>query len=50
MNLPIEAHGVYTQDEHGVLAIRYSKFLPSTEKTNSFHMDANSKEIVIHLV
>ena len=50
MNLPIEAHGVCTQDEHGVLAVRYSKFLPSTEKTNSFHMDANSNEIVVHLV
>ena len=50
MNLPIEAHGVCTQDEHGVLAVKYSKFLPSTEKTNSFHIDANSNEIIVHLV
>ena len=50
MNLPIEAHGVCTQDEHGVLAVRYLKFLPSTEKTNSFHMNVNSNEIVVHLV
>ena len=50
MNLPIEAHGVCTQDEQGLLAVRYLKFLPSTKKTNSFHIDANSNEIIVHLV
>ena len=50
MNLPIEAHGVCTQDEHGVLAVRYSKFNSSNEKTNSFQIDTNTNEIVVHLV
>ena len=50
MKLPIEAHGVCTQDEQGVLAVRYSKFNPSNEKTNSFQIDSSSNQIVVHLV
>ena len=53
MKLPIEAHGIVKQDEHGLLSVRYTKFEASAENKNYFRLDdksLGSKKIITHLV
>ena len=53
MKLPIEAHGVVKQDEHGLLSVRYTKFEASAENKNFFTLDdksLGSTKIITHLV
>ena len=52
MKLPIEAHGTATQDEHGLLSVRYENFLTSKSQKNNFELEsteAKSTKIVTHL-
>ena len=53
MKLPIEAHGVVKQDEHGLLSVRYTKFEASAENKNCFTLgdkSLGSTKIITHLV
>ena len=53
MKLPIEAHGIVKQDEHGLLSVRYTKFEASAENKNCFTLDdksLGSTKIITHLV
>tara|TARA_A200000113_G_scaffold223072_1_gene237899 strand:- start:37 stop:918 length:882 start_codon:yes stop_codon:yes gene_type:complete len=53
MKLPIEAHGIVKQDEHGLLSVRYTKFEASAENKNCFRLDdksLGSTKIITHLV
>ena len=48
MKLPIEAKGIPSLDEKGLLSIRYQSFKQSNNATNEFILDENS--ITTHLV
>ena len=53
MKLPIEAHGIVKQDEHGLLSVRYTKFEASAENKNCFTLGDKSlgfTKIITHLV
>ena len=53
MKLPIEAHGIVKQDEHGLLSVRYTKFEASAENKNCFTLvdkSIGSTKIITHLV